>query len=55
MHISVVRALSQKWKGMTRSEIVTATKIKAGGGLSDVLDELENCGFISAYYPFGKK
>jgi hypothetical protein len=35
VHISVVRALSQKWKGMTRAEIVTATKINAGGGLSD--------------------
>lgn len=55
VHISVVRALAQKWKGMTRSEIITATKMKAGGGLSDVLDELENCGFISSYYPFGKK
>jgi uncharacterized protein len=55
VHIAIVRALSQKWKGMTRSEIITATKINAGGGLSDVLEELENCGFISSYYPFGKK
>ncbi len=55
VHIAVVRALSQKWKGMTRSEIITTAKINAGGGLSDVLDELENCGFISSYYPFGKK
>ena len=55
LHIAIVRALSQKWKGMTRIEIINAAKIKAGGGFSNVLEELENCGFISSYYPFGKK
>lgn len=54
-HIAVIRALAQKWKGMSRTEIVAATKVADGGGLTDVLGELAGSGFISAYYPFGKK
>lgn len=54
-HITVVRALSQKWKGMSRAEIVKTTGLPDGGGISGVIDELVNCGFVSAYYPFGKK
>lgn len=54
-HIKVVRALAQKWKGMSRQEIVNGTDLPDGGGLSDVLQELVGSGFISSYYPFGKK
>jgi uncharacterized protein len=54
-HIAVIRALAQKWKGMSRVEILAATKLPDGGGLTDVLDELVGSGFASAYYPFGKK
>ncbi len=54
-HIAVIRALAQKWKGMSRTEIVTTSKLPDGGGLSDVLEELVGSGFASAYYPFGKK
>lgn len=54
-HIAVIRALAQKWQGMNRTEIVAATQIPDGGGLTDVLAELTGSGFVSAYYPFGKK
>ena len=54
-HIAVIRALAQKWKGMSRVEIVNATKLPDGGGLSDVLEELVGSGFADVYYPFGKK
>jgi hypothetical protein len=54
-HIAVIRALAQKWKGMRRADLVEAAKVPDGGGLTDVLDELTGSGFISAYYPFGKK
>lgn len=54
-HIAVIRTLSQKWKGMSRMEIVAASKLPDGGGLSDVLEELVGSGFVSVYYPFGKK
>lgn len=54
-HIAVIRALAQKWQGMNRTEIVAATQIPDGGGLTDVLAELTGSGFVGAYYPFGKK
>lgn len=54
-HTAVVRALSTKWKGLTRSEIIKITKLPNGGGLTKVLNELSYSGFISEYYPFGKK
>ena len=54
-HIAIVRALAQKWKGMSRVEIVTSTKLPDGGGLTNTIEELVSCGFVSAYYPFGKK
>ncbi len=54
-HIKIVEALSKKNKGMTREEIINATKFADGGGLSKTLEELEQCGFIRSYHTFGKK
>jgi uncharacterized protein len=54
-HIKIVRALAQKWKGMTRAELVIQTQLQDGGGFSTMLEELISCGFVSDYYPFGKK
>jgi uncharacterized protein len=54
-HITVVRALAKKWKGMSRAEIITTTGLPDGGGISEVIDELVDCGFVSSYFPFGKK
>jgi uncharacterized protein len=53
-HIAVIKALSQKHSGMTRQEIIAATKFTDGGGLSKVLDELETSNFIMQMLPFGK-
>jgi uncharacterized protein len=52
---SIVSALSSTWKGMSRAEIIAKTKISDGGGLTMMLQELEQSGFISSYIPFGKK
>jgi uncharacterized protein len=52
---SIVSALSSTWKGMSRAEIIAQTKISDGGGLTMMLQELEQSGFISSYIPFGKK
>jgi len=46
-HMKVIEVLSQKRKGMLREEIVKLSKISDGGGLSNILDELEQCGFIT--------
>ena len=54
-HVAVIRALATKWKGLTRADIIKLGKIPNGGGLSKILDELKHSGFISDYYPFGKK
>jgi len=54
-HILVIRALAGKRLGMTRKEIINATKLSAGGSLQRVLEELEQSGFIKAYRSFGKK
>ena len=52
---SIIAALSSTWKGISRTEIITKTKISDGGGLTMMLQELEQSGFISSYIPFGKK
>ena len=52
LYIEVVKTLSKKGKGLTRQEIIDALKIKSNGALSKVLKELEEGGFIQAYYPY---
>lgn len=52
---SIVTALSSTWKGMSRTEIIAKTKFLDGGGLTMMLQDLEQSGFISSYIPFGKK
>ena len=52
-HIQVVTALAEKGIGMERRELVTATGLNNNGALSVVLEELEQCGFIRSYQPFG--
>jgi predicted AAA+ superfamily ATPase len=54
-HIKVVEALAQKGKGLTREEIINATKIAEGGGFTNILEELMYCGFVRRYLAFGKK
>ncbi len=53
-HSAVIRALSQKWKGMHRKEILQTAGLPDGGKTSEVLQELLYSGFISQYYPYGK-
>ena len=53
-HVIIVEALAEKSKGLTRSELIAATKLSDGGSTSNILDELEHSGFIQRYLPFGK-
>jgi uncharacterized protein len=55
VHISIIRALATKQSGLLRSQIVKLAKLKSGGYLTDVLTELEESGFITAYTPLDKK
>lgn len=54
-HIAVIKALAEKWQGLTRNEIIALSKLTDGGGVTRCLDELISSGFVSTYYPFGKK
>jgi uncharacterized protein len=53
-HILLIRTLAQKRQGMTRSELIEASKFVNGGGLTTLINELVQSGFISEIYPFGK-
>lgn len=47
----IIRALAKN-KNMTRGELARALKVRnAGGSLTDVLQDLEKCGFITKYVP----
>ncbi len=54
-HVAIIRALATKRQGMTRMEVSAKSKVKNGGTLTKVLQELELSGFITAYYALGKK
>jgi len=54
-HIEVIRAISRKGKGLTRSEILETSKILTGGSMTTVLNELTESGFIQKTFPLGKK
>ncbi len=54
-YLQIVDAMSIVNKGISREEICKATGIPSSGDLSRKLTELENCGFIRKYIPFGYK
>jgi len=53
-HLKVVHALSKKNKGLSRKEIIETTRLKDGGALSVILEELDWCNFITVTQSFGK-
>ena len=52
-YIKIIEALCNVKKGITRDEICKKTRIPSSGELTKKLKELENCGFIRKYVPFG--
>ncbi len=54
-HLSLIRTLATKRIGLTRQEIIKSTKLTNGGMLSELLEELEQSGFISVHNGYGKK
>ncbi|MDR1187810.1 MAG: ATP-binding protein [Bifidobacteriaceae bacterium] len=54
-HMKVVEALSRRGQGLRRDDIAAQTGLASGGGLSKVLKELEDSGFVRSYQPFGRK
>ncbi|HWK08043.1 MAG TPA: ATP-binding protein [Puia sp.] len=54
-HIAVIRALSTKWMGLTRSQLLEITGMADGGSFTRLLAELEQSDFIISIPPFNKK
>ena len=54
-YIKIVSALGKKKAGMSREELLKATRVPDSGNLTMRLDELESCGFIRKYHQFGMK
>ena len=55
LHETIVQMLSDHPRGLDRNQLLNRTKITSGGGFTNILEELEMSGFITAYTPFGKK
>jgi len=52
-HIALVKLLAGKRGGLTRSQMLEASRrLKSGGGLSKALDELAECGFVYRLLPY---
>jgi AAA+ ATPase superfamily predicted ATPase len=54
-HMAVVRVLGAHTYGLNRTRILKETKMKDGGGMTRILEELEFSGFIKSFYPFKGK
>ncbi len=54
-HIAIVRALAKKRQGMLQSDLLKEAKILQGGTATEVLQELEEAGFIMSIASFGKR
>ena len=54
LHKQIIEALANKASGLTRLEIIAATKIEEGGALTKALRNLCDCDFIRQYTAFGK-
>lgn len=52
-YITVVRTLGTKGIGLTREELIRQAKLEDNGRLSEILRDLEACGFIRRYRNFG--
>jgi AAA+ ATPase superfamily predicted ATPase len=54
-HISMVRALAQTNKGLTREELIIQSNLHSGGAFTQALEELIASGFVSKYAALNKK
>ena len=53
-HVAVVRALAMSRQGLSRPAIIKNSELPEGGNSSKILEELEQSGFVTSYYPFDK-
>jgi uncharacterized protein len=53
-HTTIIRLLYSIAKGMTRNELLANSKFSSGGTITQLINELEESGFITGYVPFDK-
>lgn len=54
-HVSIVRELANSRQGMTQLELSSALGVSKGGSFGDLLEELEESGFITGFQALGKQ
>ncbi len=54
LHKEVARLLAAHLNGLSRNEIIKMLKITSSGNFTKLLDDLDKCGFTTAYIPYGK-
>lgn len=54
-YIKLVSLLAHKRRGLTRNELLAGGKFVDNGSFSQMLENLENCGFIRSYTAIGKE
>jgi hypothetical protein len=54
IHLKIVFTLAKKLKGLSRKELIEISKLSDGGAVSEVLEELTWCNFITVTNSFGK-
>ncbi len=55
LHVNIVKEIAKKHYGVSFSELAEGVGKKAGGRFQERLQELEACGFIEKFLPYGKK
>lgn len=54
-HVNIIKILADKWQGVTRQELINQSKLKDGGGMTKILEELEASSFILQVPSYKKK
>ncbi len=54
-YLKIISTLAKKKSGMTRAQIIEEAHIESNGHLSDILNDLEWCGFIRSYSFMGNQ
>lgn len=54
-HVRIVDVLRKNRSGMNRKMVLSGAKIPSGGAASQLLEELEESGFITSAVPYGKR
>lgn len=54
-HIAIIKALFEKKKGVTRSELIQKANLPSGGSTTRVINELVHSGFVQVYPAYNKK